>query len=89
MMMMVMVVVMMVCLQYDAKWVTRLSKRLVEGITSQLDHVVRNGDPEQTYHGEEYHTVCRSLINLLPCSLSSPSQGVSTCPLPMWRGRAY
>lgn len=36
---------------YDLEHVRQLSKRLVEGITSQLDFVVRNGDPEMTYEG--------------------------------------
>ena len=31
----------------DAKHVNALSKRLIDGITSQLEHVIRNGDPEQ------------------------------------------
>ena len=30
---------------------TRLSNRLVEGIMSQLPHVVRNGDETETYPG--------------------------------------
>ena len=38
-------------LQYDHAHVQRLSKKLVDGITSRLDHVIRNGDPEQTYSG--------------------------------------
>ena len=29
----------------------RLSDRLIKGIESQLTHVVRNGDPEQSYPG--------------------------------------
>ena len=37
--------------QYDSQRVSRLSRRLVDGITSQLDHVVRNGDPKETYDG--------------------------------------
>ena len=36
---------------YDLEHVRWLSKRLVNGITSQLDFVVRNGDPEMTYEG--------------------------------------
>ena len=36
---------------YDLEHVRRLSKRLINGITSQLDFVVRNGDPEMTYEG--------------------------------------
>ena len=38
-------------IEYDIQHIRRLSKRLVDGITSQLDHVVRNGDPERTYEG--------------------------------------
>ena len=37
--------------QYDAEHITRLSKKLVDGVTSQLDHVIRNGDPDKTYNG--------------------------------------
>ena len=48
-------------MQNDAQWVKRLSDHLVNGITSQLDHVVRNGDSEQTYCGESVlllYTLC-------------------------------
>ena len=38
-------------LQYDGGHISRLSQKLVDGITSQLDHVIRNGDPEHTYDG--------------------------------------
>ncbi|KAG9299830.1 hypothetical protein G9A89_003374 [Geosiphon pyriformis] len=38
-------------MQYDAERVKQLSKRLVSGITSKIQDVVRNGDPEQTYPG--------------------------------------
>lgn len=31
-----------------------LSDRLISGITSQLTHVVRNGDPIHTYPGKIY-----------------------------------
>lgn len=37
--------------QYDLAHVNGLSKKLVDGLTSQLDHVIRNGDAEQTYEG--------------------------------------
>eukprot|EP00124_Ichthyophonus_hoferi_P000193 Ihof_evm30s6 gene=Ihof_evmTU30s6 len=36
---------------YDHKRITALSNRLVHGITSQLSHVIRNGDPVRTYPG--------------------------------------
>lgn len=36
---------------YDLEHVRRLSERLIDGITSQLDYVIRNGDPQQTYEG--------------------------------------
>ena len=39
-------------MDYDRAHVTRLSKKLVDGIYSQLDHVIRNGDSEQTYDGK-------------------------------------
>lgn len=35
----------------DGEWVKFLSDRLLHGITSQIDDVVLNGDPEQRYHG--------------------------------------
>lgn len=38
-------------MEYDRVHISRLSKKLVDGIMSQLDHVIRNGDPEQTYDG--------------------------------------
>ena len=38
-------------LQYDHKRVTELSDRLVNGITAGLTHVIRNGDPDQSYPG--------------------------------------
>ncbi|CAG8554688.1 1513_t:CDS:2 [Paraglomus brasilianum] len=36
---------------YDAKRVEQLSDRLVNGIMSRVEHVVRNGDPNKTYAG--------------------------------------
>ena len=39
-------------MQYDSCRIAKLSQRLLDGIMSRLDHVVRNGDPEQTYRGE-------------------------------------
>ncbi|KAI8919132.1 hypothetical protein DFJ77DRAFT_453118 [Powellomyces hirtus] len=36
---------------YDSARVKALSDRLINGITSKVDHVVRNGDPAQTYPG--------------------------------------
>ncbi|KPM08369.1 cysteine desulfurase, mitochondrial-like protein, partial [Sarcoptes scabiei] len=38
-------------MKYDMKWIERLSKKLVDGIMSQVSHVIRNGDPEMTYPG--------------------------------------
>lgn len=38
-------------MQYDANRIERLSKRLIDGITSKVNHVVRNGDPNATYPG--------------------------------------
>lgn len=35
----------------DHAWVSYLSKKLYDGITSQIDHVVLNGDLEQRYPG--------------------------------------
>ena len=37
---------------YDLEHVRRLSKHLINGITSQLDYVIRNGDPQMTYEGK-------------------------------------
>ncbi|KAJ3029764.1 UNVERIFIED_CONTAM: cysteine desulfurase [Siphonaria sp. JEL0065] len=36
---------------YDSKRISMLSKRLIDGITSQVTHVIRNGDPVATYPG--------------------------------------
>jgi len=38
-------------MDYDKKHVDRLSARLINGIMGQVDHVVRNGDPEMSYPG--------------------------------------
>jgi len=38
-------------MEADHKWVSYLSKRLHEGITSKLDHVTLNGDPDARYPG--------------------------------------
>lgn len=38
-------------LEYDHKRTVELSTRLVNGITSGLTHVVRNGDPDHSYPG--------------------------------------
>eukprot|EP00112_Aurelia_sp_Birch-Aquarium-sp1_P005166 Seg1585.15 transcript_id=Seg1585.15/GoldUCD/mRNA.D3Y31 product="putative cysteine desulfurase mitochondrial" protein_id=Seg1585.15/GoldUCD/D3Y31 len=38
-------------MEYDHKHIKELSNRLLDGITSQLSHVIRNGDPDQTYPG--------------------------------------
>ncbi|XP_011500412.1 PREDICTED: probable cysteine desulfurase, mitochondrial [Ceratosolen solmsi marchali] len=36
---------------YDHEYITKLSNFLIEGITSQLTHVIRNGDPVSWYPG--------------------------------------
>ena len=36
---------------YDHEYVSKLSYRLIDGITSQLTHVIRNGDPVAWYPG--------------------------------------
>ncbi|KAJ1967422.1 cysteine desulfurase [Dispira parvispora] len=36
---------------YDEERIKKLSERLINGVTSQLDHVVRNGDPVHSYPG--------------------------------------
>lgn len=38
-------------MEYDHRYVTMLSNRLLDRITSNLDQVIRNGDAEQTYPG--------------------------------------
>lgn len=38
-------------MEYDSQWINHLSKRLMDKIFSELTHVVRNGDPVQTYPG--------------------------------------
>jgi len=38
-------------MQYDHKWVSFLSQRLIDKVTSALPQVVRNGDPVDTYPG--------------------------------------
>ncbi|CAI8016058.1 Cysteine desulfurase, mitochondrial [Geodia barretti] len=38
-------------MEYDHAHVSAMSERLVKGLTSRLDHVVRNGDERQTYPG--------------------------------------
>lgn len=36
---------------YDHAWIEELSQRFLNKIYSRLKHVIRNGDPEQTYLG--------------------------------------
>lgn len=36
---------------YDSKWINYLSQRLISQIMNGLTHVIRNGDPVQTYPG--------------------------------------
>ncbi|KAH8551703.1 cysteine desulfurase [Umbelopsis sp. PMI_123] len=38
-------------MEYDHKRISRLSKRLIDGITSQVEQVIRNGDDVHTYPG--------------------------------------
>lgn len=38
-------------MEYDYRHVSQISERLVEGLTSGLDHVIRNGDEHQSYPG--------------------------------------
>lgn len=38
-------------MEYDSRHVRRLSEQLVQGITSQVSHVIRNGDPQASYPG--------------------------------------
>jgi cysteine desulfurase len=38
-------------MEYDHKWVSHLSKRLLDRINLGVTHVIRNGDPEHTYPG--------------------------------------
>ncbi|XP_073941853.1 nfs1 cysteine desulfurase [Choristoneura fumiferana] len=36
---------------YDHAWMETLSQRFLDKIYSKLSHVIRNGDPEHSYHG--------------------------------------
>lgn len=38
-------------MDYDHRWIDFLSKRLIDKIFAALPHVIRNGDPVQTYPG--------------------------------------
>ncbi|ORY98858.1 cysteine desulfurase [Syncephalastrum racemosum] len=38
-------------MEYDHEYISRLSKRLIEGIQANVEHVTRNGDPERNYPG--------------------------------------
>lgn len=38
-------------MDYDHKWMEFLSKRLMDKIFAALPHVIRNGDPVETYPG--------------------------------------
>jgi len=38
-------------LQYDHKWISYLSQRLIDRITKSLSHVIRNGDSSYNYPG--------------------------------------
>lgn len=38
-------------MEYDSKHITRLGDKLVKAVTSNLEHVIFNGDPEHTYPG--------------------------------------
>ena len=36
---------------YDHSWMEKLSQRFLDKIYSRLKHVIRNGDPDQSYPG--------------------------------------
>ncbi|PHZ13314.1 cysteine desulfurylase [Rhizopus microsporus ATCC 52813] len=38
-------------MEYDHQRISNLSKRLIDGITSKIEHVYRNGDPVHSYPG--------------------------------------
>ncbi|CAH2066862.1 unnamed protein product, partial [Iphiclides podalirius] len=38
-------------MKYDHAWMEKLSKRFLDKMYSKLTHVIRNGDPEQSYAG--------------------------------------
>jgi len=38
-------------MEYDHAKISRLSERLIKGVSSQLEHVARNGDPVHSYPG--------------------------------------
>lgn len=37
--------------QYDHKWMEKLANRLLNRIMDKITHIVRNGDPENSYPG--------------------------------------
>ena len=48
--------------QYDHRWISYLSKRLIDRVTASVSHVIRNGDPDFTYPGLFHH----DLIHAVP-----------------------
>lgn len=36
---------------YDHAWIEKLAQRFLDKINSRLSHVIRNGDPKETYLG--------------------------------------
>lgn len=48
-------------LQYDHARISALSKRLIDGIQSQVEQVIRNGDDEHTYAGRHLQKLKRNL----------------------------
>lgn len=58
---------------YDHEHVSRLSQRLVDKITSQLDNVIRNGDAQHTYPG------CVNLSFAFVEGTYEPNEGFYSC----------
>lgn len=49
----------MFILQYDAKRISQMSKRLVDRIMAECSHVVRNGDQDHMYPGKSFVSRCK------------------------------
>lgn len=80
-------------MEYDHKYVTMLSNRLLDRITSNLTQVIRNGDAEKTYPGcvnlsFAYVEGESLLMALKDCALSSGSACTSASLEPSYVLRA-
>ena len=53
--------------QYDHDHVSRMSERLVKGMMSRLDHVIRNGDDPNSYPGMHDGSIIILSLSLCVC----------------------